>query len=545
MIKIESLTKEQEIQLIEFREEWRKHALSCERIDKEATKNCISELYKLIGKKSPVFIFCPSLLFAQYQIEYCKNILPLKNNISHNINDNLFPSLSYSVEDNIEANLYDTLRKNIYDTLRKNIFNNLCDTLRVKLRYNLGDKIEDDLMNNLRRNLGVNINENIDDNIDANLRVNLWENTWANINENLSDNLWSNLRDTLRDNLGENLSDNLWSNLSDNLWSNLRDTLSDNLWANLRVNLSANLRENLRDNLWSNLRYKLGENLSDNLGDNLRRNLRANLREDIMDNLSEDILDNLMDNLGDNLMDNLDANLNENLRNNLWDNLREKIKPPYVSTNLLGSMDAFWISFYEFPEKFLGVEYKTEDKKILNIWSTLAKSCSWFWCYENYCFVSDRPEKLSFNTQNKLHCEDAPAVKWIDGWEIYYWNGIEVPKQWIVDKNSITKETIIKEKNAEKRRCIREIIGTKQYANLIDIKEIDKDHVNGQDVILYRTKEKDDIINEHIYYVNVTCHSTLREYFLCIPKEATKNAWSAVAWTFKMNEQEYKPIIET
>jgi len=421
MIKIESLTKEQEIQLIEFREEWRKHALSCERIDKEATKNCILELYKLIGKKSPVFIFCPSLLFAQYQIEYCKNILPLKNNIS--------------------------------------------------------------------ANLGSNLRDNIEDNIEA--------------------NLWANLRDILDVNLSDGLDTNLRDNLRDNLMNNLRD--------NLRVNLYDTLRVNLRDNL----RYNLDANLSDSLDTNLWANIEANLSA------------------------NLGSNLRDNLRVNLWVKIRDKIKPSYVYTNLLGSMDAFWISFYEFPEKFLGVEYKTEYKKILNIWSTLAKSCSWFWCYENYCFVSDRPEKLSFNTQNKLHCEDAPAVKWIDGWEIYYWNGTEVPKQWIVDKNSITKETIIKEKNAEKRRCIREIIGTKQYANLIDIKEIDKDHVNGQDVILYRTKEKDDIINEHIYYVNVTCHSTLREYFLCIPKEATKNAWSAVAWTFKMNEQEYKPIIET
>ena len=505
MIKIESLTKEQEIQLIEFREEWRKHALSCERIDKEATKNCISELYKLIGKKPPVFIFCPSLLFAQYQIEYCKNILPLKNNISANLWDNLGVNLSDNLSDNLMENLIDNLGENIMDNLGENIMDNLRDNLRVNL-------------------------------ID-NLRYNLW------------DNLWDNLRNSLDTNLRNSLDTNLWENLIDNidvnLGSNLRDNLRENLIDNLRKNLGVNINENIDDNIEANLGENLGDNISYNLMQNLFYNLMDNLIYNLMDNLGENLGQNLGQNLMSNLRHNIMVNLEENIRKNLRENTWEKIKPPYVSTNLLGSMDAFWIAFYEFPEKFLGVEYKIEDKKILNIWSTLAKSCSWFWCYENYCFVSDRPEKLSFNTQNKLHCEDAPAVKWIDGWEIYYWNGTEVPKQWIIDKNSITKETIIKEKNAEKRRCIREIIGTKQYANLIDIKEIDKDHVNGQDVILYRTKEKDDIINEHIYYVNVTCHSTLREYFLCIPKVAAKNAWSAVAWTFKMNEQEYKPIIET
>ncbi|HMT02650.1 MAG TPA: hypothetical protein PKD00_04975 [Burkholderiales bacterium] len=505
MIKIESLTKEQEIQLIEFREEWRKHALSCERIDKEATKNCISELYKLIGKKPPVFIFCPSLLFAQYQIEYCKNILPLKNNISANLWDNLGVNLSDNLSDNLMENLIDNLGVNLIDNLGENIMDNLRDNLRYDLR------------DNLRSNLSANLKENLRNSLDTNLRNSLDTNLWENLIDNIDVNLGSNLRDNLR----ENLIDNLRKNLGVNINENIDDNIEANLGENLGDNISYNLMQNLFYNLMDNLIYNLMDNLGENLGQNLGQNLMSNLRHNIMVNLEE--------------------NIRKNLRENTW----EKIKPPYVSTNLLGSMDAFWIAFYEFPEKFLGVEYKIEDKKILNIWSTLAKSCSWFWCYENYCFVSDRPEKLSFNTQNKLHCEDAPAVKWIDGWEIYYWNGTEVPKQWIIDKNSITKETIIKEKNAEKRRCIREIIGTKQYANLIDIKEIDKDHVNGQDVILYRTKEKDDIINEHIYYVNVTCHSTLREYFLCIPKVAAKNAWSAVAWTFKMNEQEYKPIIET
>lgn len=509
MIKIESLTKEQEIQLIEFREEWRKHALSCERIDKEATKNCISELYKLIGKKPPVFIFCPSLLFAQYQIEYCKNILPLKNNISANLWDNLGVNLSDNLSDNLMENLIDNLGVNLIDNLGENIMDNLRDNLRYDLR------------DNLRSNLSANLKENLRNSLDTNLRNSLDTNLWENLIDNIDVNLGSNLRDNLRENLIDNLRKNLGVNINENIDDNIEANLGENLGDNISYNLMQNLFYNLMDNLIYNLIYNLMDNLRANLGENLGQNLMSNLRHNIMVNLEE--------------------NIRKNLRENTW----EKIKPPYVSTNLLGSMDAFWIAFYEFPEKFLGVEYKIEDKKILNIWSTLAKSCSWFWCYENYCFVSDRPEKLSFNTQNKLHCEDAPAVKWIDGWEIYYWNGTEVPKQWIIDKNSITKETIIKEKNAEKRRCIREIIGTKQYANLIDIKEIDKDHVNGQDVILYRTKEKDDIINEHIYYVNVTCHSTLREYFLCIPKVAAKNAWSAVAWTFKMNEQEYKPIIET
>ena len=195
-------------------------------------------------------------------------------------------------------------------------------------------------------------------------------------------------------------------------------------------------------------------------------------------------------------------------------------------------MDAAWIAFYEFPEKYLGIKYDPEYSKKLALMSDLAKSCCWFWCYENYCFVSDRPIKYSFNDNKKMHCADGPAIKFIDGWELYYWNGVEVPKEWIINKDSITYDTITKEKNVEKRRCIREIIGTTRFAELLAIEEIDRDFVNSQDVVLYKTKEPDSAINEHIYYVKVICHSTKREFFICVPKEAATNAWAAIAWTF-------------
>ncbi len=346
---LKNLTKEQAKQLIKSNEEWRKYGLSCERINKETTKNCISELYKFIGRKPPILIFCPSLLSAQYQIAYYKNMFKLNKDI-------------------VEKNLGGNLNKNI--------------------GYNQLSHILD------------NINDVIDN-------------------------------DDIIDKLGDNLYDNLEQKLIKNLGENLSNDIIYNLWYKLCENIRYNLIDNITDNLKYNLWYKLCDNLN-------------------------------------------------NLINNLWhkinDNLTDRLNKKYECSSLLGSMDAHWIAFYEFPKKFLGIRYCKKYEEILDTYSTLAKSCSWVWCYENYCFVSDRPEKILFNKQNKLHCEDGPAVKWIDGWEIYYWNDIEISKQWIVDKNSITKETIIKEKNAEKRRCIREIIGAKQYATLIDIKEIERDY---------------------------------------------------------------------
>jgi hypothetical protein len=212
MAKIEALTKEQERQMYQFREEWRKIALSTEPIDTIQTKESITKMYKLIGKEPPIFIFCPSLLFAQFQMAYCREVLPL-----------------------------------IFDK-------------KANLRANLGDKVK------------------------------------------------------------------------------------------------------------------------------------------------------------------------------------------YEPTSFWGNMDAYWIAFYEFPEKFLGVNYKPTDSEKLKLWSILSKSCCWFWCFENYCFVSDRPTSYYWDENYRLHNTSAPAITWRDGWNLHYIHGRLIPSEIFAKclSGDIKKKTLLK-----------------------------------------------------------------------------------------------------
>jgi hypothetical protein len=460
MKKIETMTPEQEAQVEIFREQWRKKALSTDRVDQKATKEALTKMYELIGKKPPIFIFCPSLQFAQFQINYCRE---------------LFAILKEQGKGGVAPEFGDNLRYN----LRENLWDNLGYNLRYNLRYNLGE----------------------------------------NLGDNLGDNLRENLRDNLRDNLGDNLRYNLGENLRDNLGYNLRYNLRENLWDNLRENLGDNLRYNLGENL--------GENLGDNLGDNLRENLGDNLRE----------------NLGYNLGDNLRENLWNNLRYNLGYNLQKNLK--YEHTDFWGNMDAYWIAFYQFPEKFLGIKYKTSDSEKLELWSKVAESASWFWTYENYCFVSDRPTSYGFDEEYRMHSSTGPAIEFTDGWKLYRWHGVEVPENWILAPETIKKEDVINEQNAEKRRCLMEILGPEKFSEMLGVLVIDQDtDQGGRAIILYRTKNIDPVAEEHIHFARVICPSTEREYFLCVPN-TINNIWDAVAWTFKKNKANYLPIIET
>lgn len=153
------------------------------------------------------------------------------------------------------------------------------------------------------------------------------------------------------------------------------------------------------------------------------------------------------------------------------------------------------------------------------------------YAFDEFCVVCSKP-KVFQDEQNRLHCEDGPAVIFNDGFEMFFWKGIHIPENWIMDKNSITSEVIMSETNAEKRRCLQEIVGAKRFAELLGIEVIDSDTDDcSNQMSLWKTKEKDSIINDFIYYYQCICPSTMREYFLCVPPTC-KNVWDAKAWTF-------------
>ena len=124
-----------------------------------------------------------------------------------------------------------------------------------------------------------------------------------------------------------------------------------------------------------------------------------------------------------------------------------------------------------------------------------------------------------------MHCENGSAIKWADGYELHYWKGTCVPKRWIESPETITKEEILSEKNAEKRRCLRDIIGADKYFDLmggVNIIDEDKDE-NGFMMQLFETKKNDEIINKKIQFLQVVCPSTERKYILYPPDRRVPN----------------------
>ena len=169
---------------------------------------------------------------------------------------------------------------------------------------------------------------------------------------------------------------------------------------------------------------------------------------------------------------------------------------------------------------------------------TLAKTCGWVWWHENVLAISDRPKEIHRDAEGRLHAENGPSISYRDGWSLYHWHGVSIKKEWVTGQPPSAKEALTWE-NIEQRRAACEIVGWKNILKELDAKTIDVDDDPEIGVLLEANipdsgKEK---------FLQVRC-GTGREFVLPVPRNM-KTALEANAWTYGLQDYEYKPEVRT
>ena len=246
--------------------------------------------------------------------------------------------------------------------------------------------------------------------------------------------------------------------------------------------------------------------------------VRAQVRDQVGDQVGDQVWAQVMDQVGDQVMD------------QVGDQVRDQVGAQ-VGAQVYGAHDAHWLGFYETFQQ-LGI-----DTSKLNPLMELAKHCGWWAPYKNAAILQDRPEIIKFDDNNRLHCEDGPAIKYRDGFSIFSWHGTIIPGEWLAKKPSAKEALAVP--NMEKRRAACEIVGWDNILNELDATSIDKDpdpqigellEVNIPDI----GKEK---------FLRVTC-GTGRQFSIPVPPDM-KTALQSNAWTWGLEPHEYKPEVRT
>lgn len=210
----------------------------------------------------------------------------------------------------------------------------------------------------------------------------------------------------------------------------------------------------------------------------------------------------------------------------------------------------WWTAFFSWPEKEGLVKYNKKDSKLLEQWVILQRSCGWWWPREAQVWACERPEICKVDEAGLLHSENGPAFRFRDGWEIYSWHGMTVPKEWIIDKENVDPTLALTHPNMELRRALAEIIGWGKVLQQLDCKLVAEDRYG----ILIETNLPN---AGRTKFVHVRCATSPEGWEITPDKPLSLNgkrifvipvpnnistALEGVAWTAQMTPEEYAKL---
>ena len=176
----------------------------------------------------------------------------------------------------------------------------------------------------------------------------------------------------------------------------------------------------------------------------------------------------------------------------------------------------------------------------------LARSAGPWWALDGLAIVSERPLVARTDDRGRLHGEHGPALAWSDGLEAWAWHGVRVDSRVVLEPEAITVKEIDAERNIERRRVLIERFGEERLIRDGGAELVDED-ATGR---LWRREmpsswPRDEAVTMvEVHNSTPEPDGSRRTYFLRVPPE-TRSAREAVAWTFGLRGDQYRPAVES
>jgi hypothetical protein len=296
--------------------------------------------------------------------------------------------------------------------------------------------------------------------------------------------------DQVRDQVWDQVRDQVWAQVMNQVWDQVGDQV----------------RDQVMNQVWAQVMNQVWDQVRDQVGDQVRDQVWAQVMNQVWDQVMNQVRDQVRDQVGD-----------------------QKIQ--FENFASYGNISDFgWVSFYDY---FQEVNVKLGDKENdFNTFKNFLKTGFYDCIQLKRCvIVCKRPISIKKNSIS-LHSIDGPAIKWEDGYELYFVNGRSISKD-NFQKISDKKYTIVdfaKETNEEvKSACIalmQEKFGDTYLLDFFNefLKEIDtfvnkKDEkflegtTGGMNIGVY-TLFTGNINETKVSYVRCYCPSTDRMFYL-------------------------------
>lgn len=166
---------------------------------------------------------------------------------------------------------------------------------------------------------------------------------------------------------------------------------------------------------------------------------------------------------------------------------------------------------------------KAQEQERLRCLNQLIEHWGWLFLFEKACLVCDRPIKLSFDSEYRLHAEGEPAIQFADGYSMHYYHGVPLPEKYRVHPHQWQTQWLLEERNAELRRVLIQGIGYGRICQELQATQLD----DWQEYTLLKIDNEIDV--EPIYLLKMTCPSTGFIHAMRVPPYV-RSACEAIRW---------------
>jgi hypothetical protein len=257
---------------------------------------------------------------------------------------------------------------------------------------------------------------------------------------------------------------------------------------------------------------------SDSLGASLRQPLQAQLGQEVQGAL------------GDRLAASLNAGLDSAVQTEIMSALGQPLEIAF-GNSLLASLAALIgnalhaessradAAVFEFG-KSIGVNMEPE---CYALYMSYCQEVGWIFPYEKLVVACERPRKIGWDSQDRIHGEGEPAIQFADGFSLWAWHGVRLPQRYRCHPDRWQAQWLLEESNVELRRALLQGIG---YSRIVhELGAIELDH--WREYTLLQIAAQADV--EPIYLLKMVCPSTQAIQVLRVPPDL-RSARAAIRW---------------
>ena len=328
------------------------------------------------------------------------------------------------------------------------------------------------------------------------------------------------------------IGDQVLSQIGSQLW----DRVNRRLIVPIQSRIRGQINNPVLEQTGTKISKRVGSQVSHLVWDQVRSQVTRQIMSQVGGETSRRVVDEISAKVWSQVGGKVGGLVSNWVNNQIWD--QGSSKTPFAYNEGVASLGCSHTSYFTFFRDVCGLELSPEILERISINEDLVTSCGWTWWHENILVISDRPKKINLDAEGRLHCENGPSIEYRDGWSLYNWHGVYIPKEWVTTKKPTAKEALTWE-DIEQRRAACEILGWANVLKELDAKTIDED--GDPEIGTLVECSIPDSGKER--FLRVLC-GTSREFVIPVPRQM-KTAIEANSWTWGLSSEEYKPEVRT